>query len=187
MKKNRVRMGAASLFTVLLAVFVLALAGCGGKKEKAPAGKTSAAAGKTMPANHPSMEKAAEAIAKASHSTIKTSKKVVLSKEVLAKWKEVKLQITDNASKESASVKLKVGTTVKLTDDGYRLKVEYLVPDYSIVGNRIESRSNEPKNPAVLVSLLKEDKTVARGWVFKKLPESNSYNNKRFDLKLQSP
>lgn len=177
------------ILVLLAAVPALFLTGCGEKKkakeEAAPAVSESAPGG--LPQGHPAMDKSAEDIAKVSHAAIKSQKEVKLSEEVKAKWKEVKLEITDNARKSSSVATFKVGDATPLGKDGFKVKVEAFVPDYAISDSRIESRSNEPKNPAVLVELFEGDKSVARGWVFKDFPEFNSYNNPRFKLVLVSP
>ncbi|GMR04236.1 MAG: hypothetical protein BMS9Abin23_0127 [Thermodesulfobacteriota bacterium] len=189
-KKTYGMNGAGRYFIVLLGVLFLALAGCGGsKEEKASTEKAPAAVSgqEALPKEHPAVDKTTEDIAKASHSAIKTQKDVKISKEVQEKWKEVTIKITDNASKETKSVNLKIGSTVQLTDDGYQLKVEVFVPDYAISENHIESRSNEPNNTAVLVDILKGNEVVTRGWIFKDYPEFNSYNSQRFSLVLVEP
>jgi len=75
---------------------------------------------------------------------------------------------------------------VKLKE-GVKLKVDALVPDYAIAENTIESRSNEARNPAVLLELVEGDKTIAKGWVFRDFPEFNSYNDGKFTVKLLVP
>jgi len=190
----------AALFAVMPAVLVLALSGCGGgEKKPAPKAKaapaapaaTEAAGGESgaakLPEGHAEIDKFAENIQKMSHSNIKTSKEVRISDEVKARWKEVTLDIMDFASKQTASVKFEIGSTVKLNDEGARLRVVAFVPDYAIVEDRIESRSNDPVNPAVLVELLDGDKVVTRGWVFRDFPDFNSFNDSRFGVALTSP
>ncbi|MFQ5466317.1 MAG: hypothetical protein ACE5EI_10350 [Thermodesulfobacteriota bacterium] len=188
---------AAALFAVIPAVLVLSLSGCGGgEKKPAPKAKAAPAATEAAPAEsgaaklpegHAQIDKFAEDIQKMSHSNIKTSKELSLSDEVKAKWKDVTLDITDFASRQTASVKFEVGSTVKLNDEGARLHVVAFVPDYAIVEDRIESRSNEPVNPAVLIELLDGDKVVTRGWVFRDFPDFNSFNDQRFGVALAAP
>ncbi|MFQ5428657.1 MAG: hypothetical protein ACE5EZ_06710 [Thermodesulfobacteriota bacterium] len=192
MKKQRGRWTffPGSFVFLLVVAASLALYGCGGEEQKAPAdGKAAApvSARGEMPAGHPSTDKTTDDIAKASHSLIKTKKTVKISEEVRKKWTSAKLEIADLQAQASKTVELKVGSTTQLTDDGYHVKVEVFVPDYTIVGDHIESRSNEPNNPAVLIALLKGDKVETRGWVFTQLPEFNSFNDQRFQFALKAP
>ncbi len=182
-----------SLVLMFLAVGVFALSGCGGEKKQAPAEKKTAAPATApggmkgaMPKGHPSLQDATDQIAKASHALIKTSKEVKVSKDVVEKWKTVTLEISDLKEKAKKTVELPIGSTAQLTDDGYKVKIEAFIPDYAIVGNHIESRSNEPRNPALLIDLLKGDKVETRGWIFSQFPEFNSFNNKRFGFVLKA-
>jgi len=184
-------------FAVIAAsVALLAVTGCGGEKkdqpkpaqESAPAAAVAPAEG-TMPAGHPvaGAGPAADTTV-AAHTGMKSQNEVKLSKEVMAKWNEVQLEITDSAAKKKATVMVKVGASVPLTNKAFKLKVETFVPDYVINENHvIESRSNEANNPAVLVALLEGEKVVARGWIFKGLPDFNSYTDKRYPVTLMGP
>jgi len=179
-----------SFVVLLLIVAVFTLAGCGGEQKEAPKAKKAEAPvskGQALPSGHPSMEKTTADITKASHSQIKTKKAVKISDDVRKKWKSVTLEISDFSAKATKTVELKVGSTTQLTDDGYKIKVEVLVPDYAINGDHIESRSNEAKNPAALIDLMKGGKVVTRGWVFTQFPEFNSFNDKRFGFVLKAP
>lgn len=194
MAKIHTHLFGAKGLVVAFAVFgVVALAGCSGGEQKAApkadttAAKTETAAKPELPPGHTPMDKLASDIQKMSHGNIKTQKEVKLTQDVIDKWKEVQIEITDTSSNATASVTFEVGSTVKLNNEGLRLAVESFVPDYTIVENRIESRSNEANNPAVLVNLLDGDKSLTRGWVFRDYPEFNSFTDARFKLVLTSP
>lgn len=183
-------------FLIAASVALLAFTGCGEKKQQQGSQETPANQMATpqpdqqgqggMPSGHPQVDKGAEDITKMAHSTIKTQKEVKLSPEVKAKWKEVKMDLIDPASKKKETLTLKVGETTPLKNN-VKIKVAAFVPDYAIADTTIESRSNEPKNPAVLLELFEGDKIVAKGWVFKDFPEFNSYNDARFPLILVAP
>lgn len=175
---------------------LLAMAGCGNEKKDQPkpaqegaptAAMAPAPVEGTMPAGHPGSGPAADTTV-AAHTGMKGQNEVKLSKEVMAKWNEVQLEITDSAAKKKATVMVKVGASVPLMNKAFKLKVETFVPDYVINEKHvIESRSNKANNPAVLVALLEGDKVVAKGWVFKSLPDFNSYTDKRYPVTLLGP
>ncbi len=170
---------------IMAGVAMLAVAGCSKKTKQESAEQP--AAQSAMPEGHPAVGAPTPDMARLAHANIKADKKVVLPDEVKAKWNKVKMEISDASSKSSEVMTLKVGNTVPLKKDGLKLKVDAFVPDYRIVEDRIETRSNEPKNPAVFVELFDGDKLVAKGWVFKDFPEFNSFNNDRIHLTLVSP
>lgn len=173
-------------FLVTASIAILAFTGCSGEKKQQEAAAPQPGAQQAMPEGHQPVDKTQEDISKVQHANIKTQKTVSLTSEVKAKWKEVKLELVDTATNSKETVTIKVGGDVKLKE-GVRLKVEALVPDYAIAENTIESRSNEARNPAVLLELVEGDKTVAKGWVFRDFPEFNSYNDGKFSVKLLIP
>jgi len=194
-KMNIVRLG--SYFVFISSTALLLCAGCGNEKNaEQPKPSAAAGAGPSMqapaaglPGGHPSADKTAENISMATHSAIKTQKPVKISNEVKAKWKEAAVEVTVASSKISETVKITVGSAVGLKNSKLKLRAEVLVPDYVLSADMksIESRSNEAKNPAVLVSLLDGGKTVARGWIFRNLPQYNTFNDPKYSLKLVSP
>ncbi len=70
-------------------------------------------------------------------------------------------------------VTLKPGETVAIDDpDLSRISVRGFVPDFVIgEGSQVQSRSNEPRNPAALVEAWKGEERVFAGWVFAKYPD----------------
>ncbi len=199
MSMKNIRYGAIACASVI----ALTLAGCGnGKNEQKSAPAPATAEGNKLPEGHPAMPPVmpsqagmtakdaagVAATAKAMHpSESKSDREVKLSKEVLDKWKEAKVEVVDVASKTKEGLTIKVGSTVALKKAGFKLKLKALVPDYLIKDKQIESRSNEPKNPAILVELIEGDKTVASGWIFRNMPDFNSYKDARIAIVLTSP
>lgn len=174
---------------VLAGLMLVISTGCSGEKKKAPEPEPVPApvveAPATMPDGHPAVgdQKMTEA-AQVSHANIKTQKEVKIAPEVKKKWTMAKLDITDASTKQAKTVTVAVGKAVQLNDAGLKIRLEVIVPDYAIAENRIESRSNEPKNPAALIEIIDGNKVVARGWVFKNFPEFNSYTDARFPVVL---
>lgn len=185
------------VFSGAALLFGMGAAGCGSeKKDEAakPSAETAPESPKGapvagLPGGHPSVDKTAENISMATHSGIKTQKPVKISNAVKARWNEATLEISDSSSKKSETIRITVGSSVGLKNSKLKLKAETLVPDYVLSADMksIESRSNEAKNPAVLVSLLDGEKTVARGWIFRNLPQFNTFNNPKYSLRLVSP
>ncbi len=173
--------GAGRLFIVFASAIFLIFTGCDSKKKEAPAEAQTGA-----PAQHQTKD-VAESMAQAAHAVRPATREINVSDEVRNKWKEVQLQITDKSQQKTQLVTLEVGASVRLNDEGERLTVEIYIPDYAIAEKRIETRSNEPNNPAVLVNLTREGKVLNRGWVFMHLPEFNSFVHKRFHLVLAGP
>ena len=69
--------------------------------------------------------------------------------------------------------RLKPGERVAVGDpDVSHISVRGFVPDFIIgEGNKVQSRSQEPRNPAALVEAWKGEERVFSGWVFAKYPD----------------
>ena len=168
---------------VLAGLMLVISTGCGGEKKKAPAPESAPAKEASMPEGHPSVgDQSMNEAAKVSHANIKTQKEVNISPEVKKKWTMAKLDITDASTKQTKTVTVTVSKAVQLNDAGLKIRLEVIVPDYAIAENRIESRSNEDKNPAALIEIIEGDNVVSRGWIFRDFPEFNSYTDLRFPV-----
>ncbi len=182
-----------SYVLIIASLMLFVFAGCSSEKkapqsaapeQAAPAAESSQA----LPEGHPKVaDQGMNEMAKAAHAVIKTQKKVKISDEVKNTWKAAKLEITDAASKQKKTLVLKVGSSVQLNDAGLKLVLDTVVPDYAIAGDTIESRSNEAKNPAVLIEVFDGKKSVEKGWVFKDFPEFNSYTDINYPIVLVEP
>ncbi len=73
----------------------------------------------------------------------------------------------------SKVVSLKVGERIPIDDpDVSHVVVRQFVPDFIIgEGNKVQSRSQEPNNPAALVEAWKGEERVFQGWIFAKYPD----------------
>ncbi len=111
-------------------------------------------------------------------------KDVRLSDALKAKWSTVEIEVAEAGKKKT--LKVKVGEKTKVGKI-YSVLVDAFIPEYTMFEDYIGTRGDEPKNPAIRVELFKGDKSLARGWVFKKLPDFNSYQNTKVGVVLLTP
>lgn len=111
-------------------------------------------------------------------------KDVRLSDELRAKWSVVEIEVSVGDKKNV--IEVKVGEKVKV-DKTYSVLVDAFIPEYTMFEDHIGTRGDEPKNPAIRVELFEGDKSLARGWVFKKLPDFNSYQSDKLGVVLITP
>jgi cytochrome c biogenesis protein len=103
-------------------------------------------------------------------------------------WDNPKLEITVKKKSDAAfarTVQLGVGERAAVDDkDVSHISVTRFVPDFVIgEGNRIESRSEEPNNPAVQVEGWKGQEKVFSGWIFANYPDfEQMHSGKPTDL-----
>jgi cytochrome c biogenesis protein len=75
-------------------------------------------------------------------------------------------------SQQAKRYTIGVGDRLPLEDEGYELAVKRFVPDFSMgQNNQVVSRSQEPRNPAVQIALIKDGAPVEEKWIFAKFPD----------------
>jgi cytochrome c biogenesis protein len=91
-------------------------------------------------------------------------------------WDSPKLELEVRKRADAAfskTIALKVGERVPVDDaDFSHVVVRQFVPDFVIGdGNKVQSRSQEPNNPAALVEAWKGEERVFQSWIFAKYPD----------------
>lgn len=104
--------------------------------------------------------------------------------EVKAKWKTVNLKLIDKEKNKEELITVTIGKEASIKDTKFAIKVEAFLPHYTMYDTYISSKSNDPVNPAVLVELLEQGKSVAKGWVFANFTGFNSYKHARYEIVL---
>lgn len=104
--------------------------------------------------------------------------------EVKAKWKTVNLKLVDKEKKKEEIIIVTVGKEAPIKGTKLAIKAEVFLPHYTMYDTYISSKSNEPVNPAVLVELLENGKSITKGWVFTNFTAFNSYKHARYEILL---
>jgi cytochrome c biogenesis protein len=74
---------------------------------------------------------------------------------------------------------------VRLDDQGTKVELANFVPDFVLDGNRISSRSDEPRNPAVQLAVTSPGGKQAAVWVFPKAPDMAPPNESGINFQLR--
>lgn len=111
-------------------------------------------------------------------------KEIRVPDEVKTKWKTVHLKIVDKDKNTEETFMVAVGKEATIKNTGFAVKVDAFLPHYMRFDTYISSKSNEPVNPAVLVELLENGKSIAKGWVFANFAQYNSYKHERYEIVL---
>jgi len=97
----------------------------------------------------------------------------------------IKLRAT---SKKDASVTrdltLAVGEAAEL-DAETTVQLAQFIPDFVVVGNRVETRSDQPNNPAIQLLVESKDGSAAKVWVFPKFPGFSHADQSPFTFEFQ--
>jgi len=151
-----------------------------------PAAGPNAPAAATLPADHPPIGGAAgpPGADRAHPQFGGTGRTVRVPDAVQGKWQAVKLQVGKKAG--GAPQEVTVGLGGELTVPGTTLKIranEFL-PALQVKDNEITSASNEPANPAALVTIWDADKQVFSGWLFSKFPDMQPFDHPSYRVTL---
>ncbi len=135
-----------------------------------------------MPPGHPQVDKELMSMHTSKNMT-KFDRPIRIPEEVTKTWKTATVDIVDKASgKVVKEFKVHNGETVKY--GGLEIKVLYIVP-HLVLDNGYTSGSNEPQNPAILVEVKENGKTIYAGPIYQKFPAMYNINHPRYVLILK--
>ncbi len=117
---------------------------------------------------------------------IPAERRTVVPEDVRAKWTGVRLTIQDRKSQSSREVIVGLGQTFTIPDSGLTVKVAEFLPDLMIAGAVFTTASNEPKNPAVRITVLEHGREVFTGWLSAAFPTIHPFQHERFAIFLKA-
>jgi len=137
-----------------------------------------------LPEGHPPVGQQQEL--KAMHSgknLTKFNRPINIPEEVQKTWKTATIEIVDKTTGKAAKeFKVKAGETVKF--GSLEIKVLYVVP-HLVLDSGYTSASNEPQNPAILVEVKENGKTIYAGPIYQKFPQMYNINHPRYEIVLK--
>ena len=156
---------------ILVVGLAFSFAGCK-KEEKKP----------ELPPGHPSMEGGMPATGMPDMP--KVDRKVIVPKEVSAKWKAVKLNIEDKATKSTKEYTVAVGGEQSIPNTNVKVKVLVFLPDFRMGDKDITSASDKPNNPAAQIAVLDGGKEVWKGWLYSMHPGIHPFQHEKVGITL---
>jgi len=158
---------------VLVASVVVSFAGCKKKEEKPQ-----------LPAGHPSMEGGMPPAGAGAPDMPKVDRKVVVPKEVVAKWKAVRVNIEDKVAKNTKEYTIAVGGEQAVPNSNLKVKVLYFLPDFKMGEKDFTSASDKPNMPAAQIAVIEGGKEVWKGWLFSMQPGIHPFQHDKISLTL---
>ena len=157
-------------FGIIIAILILAVSfGACKKKEAKP----------QLPPGHPGMESGMPGMPK-------VERTVVVPKDVKAKWKAVKIAITDKATKGSKEYTIAVGSDLAVPKTNIKIKVLAFLPDFRMADKEITSASDKPNNPAVQVVIEEPGKPEWKGWLYSMHPDVHPFEHEKIAILLMA-
>ena len=104
---------------------------------------------------------------------------------VKGKWQAVKLRVEEkDGGRPPEVITVKLGGQLAIPGSKLRVKVGEFLPALQVSGGEITSASNDPTNPAVLVSVSEDGKDTFNGWLFSKFPEMQPFEHPKYRITL---
>jgi cytochrome c biogenesis protein len=83
----------------------------------------------------------------------------------------------ENGVDKRQTLTLVPGTATPLGEQGAAVALADFVPDYVLQGNQISSRSDEPRNPAIRLQVMRPGSQPTNAWILAKAAETNPPND----------
>lgn len=181
---------------VLSAVLTVSITACSEKKDEQVIPRTAAAPQQQpaqpmqppqMPPSHPPVEKGAAPMGGSPHggAVEKSEKKIVVPDSVKKSWSKVRFQFVDKTSGAKKDIVASIGRELSIDGTSLKVKVGEFLPEFTMAGAEITSRSNEPKQPAVRIEVYDQGKLVHKGWLFAKMPDVHAFEHPKYGLLLK--
>lgn len=141
----------------------VAVLGCRRKEEKPPMPGTPPGHG-AMASRKPSVVQVPEAIQ--------------------AKWKAARFRVSEKGGGNPKDFVAQVGRDTPIPGTPLTLKVEALLPHFSMGDGVITSRSEQLANPAAKVGISQGGQPVFNGWFFSMFPEAHPFEHPTLQIRL---
>ncbi len=150
----------------------------------APAGPAPQSA--TLPADHPPIGGATtQQGADRTHPQFGgTGRTVRVPDDVRGKWQAIKLQVGKKSGGEPQALTVTLGGELMVPGGALKIRASEFLPALQVKDNEITSTSNEPGNPAALVTIWDGDKQVFHGWLFSKFPDMQPFDHPSYRVIL---
>ncbi len=160
-------------FGIIIVVLILAVSvGACKKKEETP----------QLPPGHPGMESGMPPAGMPGMP--KVERTVVVPKDVNAKWKAVKIAITDKATKVSKEYTVAVGSDLSVPKTKVKIKVLAFLPDFRMTDKEITSATDKLNNPAAQVVIQEPGKPEWKGWLYSMHPDIHPFEHEKIAILL---
>ena len=91
----------------------------------------------------------------------------------------------DGSQHPAQRISLQPGKPARLDASGATVELTEFVPDFVLDGNQISSRSDEPRNPAIQLSVTSPGGKQAEVWIFPKAPQMAPPNQSGINFQLR--
>lgn len=105
---------------------------------------------------------------------------------IKARWKAGRFSVVDTSTKKTVTLTAEVGKATPIPGTDLTLKLEALVPDFSMGNGVITSKSDKLGNPAAKASISEGGAERFNGWFFSMFPEAHPFEHPKYQIRLVS-
>ena len=116
---------------------------------------------------------------------------VSIPDSVKGKWSAAKIIVEDKVSKTKQEYTVKLDSDFKIPNSNLKIHVGEFLPDFKMEGLNLTSGSNEPRNPALGIRVLENNKQIFPapgkqwGWLFAKVPSIHPFEHSKYAITLK--
>jgi hypothetical protein len=104
---------------------------------------------------------------------------------VKGKWQAVTLHVErKGGGSPPLTITASLGQDTAIPGSKLKLRVDEFLPALQVKDNEITSASNEPSNPAALVTIWEDGKQTFHGWLFSKFPDMQPFEHPTYRVVL---
>ncbi len=116
---------------------------------------------------------------------MKSTKQVVVSDDIKKMWPAAKILVKKkDGSDEGKVYEVAAGKSINIPGTKLRIEVGQYVPDFFMDGQTVGSKSADPNNPTVPLSVFEGDQELYRGFAFEKFPETHAFSHADYSVIL---
>jgi hypothetical protein len=111
-------------------------------------------------------------------------KQIVVPDAIKGAWKGAKIEVDFKDKKAKKQFSVDLNSEFKVPDSPYTLKVGSFLPNFTMAGDTITSKSNDLENPALGVEVFEGGKSVWKGWLYQRFPAIHSFPSEKIGFLL---
>ncbi len=110
---------------------------------------------------------------------------IVVPDDVKGKWDSIVLTIADKTSNTSKDVTVKLGESYTVEGSTVVVKADVFLPDFSMEGTIITSRSAETNRPAAKITVTENNEEIFSSWIFSNMPSVHPFPHEKIGITLK--
>ena len=112
-------------------------------------------------------------------------REIVVPEEVSRKWTAARIKIARKDDPEGGEIhEVAPDGSVQLEEGGLRVEVGQYLPDFFMNEQIVSTKSGEPNNPTVRLTVFEGDNEVYSGWAFERYPDMHAFVHPVYTISL---